>query len=487
MPFQLVVSATIAAAFSLTQPLSVGFAAPTAADVFDPPLPPLRILVSSAESGHNIPGAIVTMQVGAETYTVTADASGKATFSQVPYSPNLPAIVDNEGQTLVSTRMRVIVTVSAPDYLPLKKEHVFFEHDRFREMRLVPLKTGFTTTEIVAAKGSRLSIPKLGTLTVEEGALLQDTRLRITVIPHASTSPSLVEGVLRFELYLQTIDASGNPIPGLIASNGHITLDADLPEKEIEPAGAHGDWRSLHLGTQFSGTSWSPAVFDTENNHITMPLREGYNLLDRRYSVPDSTSNWEWTPWRLGPPRHTSTAIVPGDAPANILCGAFTNGASVKIEAGTTLAGSASLSAEAVGQVGWDAGMLFAKASAKLGLSLEGTLTGSVSLTTSREYHVFTPPSGTITGLPHPLSPPYSCISGTAHLNALTKTYELWAERERPCPPNGTELDWKSLGTMTISGGLLMWYDIHWDTNCPGCSSGGTVPPFPGDPTWSVN
>ena len=82
---------------------------------------------------------------------------------------------------------------------------------------------------------------------------------------------------------------------------------------------------------------------------------------------------------------HTATSVSLGGVDAAILCGHYIHGASHSVRAGTTIEGSATLSAEAAAEAGWSANLFFGKLSAKMGLKVSGSLTGSVAVTTATE------------------------------------------------------------------------------------------------------
>ena len=184
---------------------------------------------------------------------------------------------------------------------------------------------------------------------------------------------------------------------------------------------------------------------------------------------------------------HTATSVSLGGVDAAILCGHYIHGASHSVRAGTTIEGSATLSAEAAAEAGWSANLFFGKLSAKMGLKVSGSLTGSVAVTTATESGASVSGGDTINGQPSPLSPPYSCISGTAHLSSIWKTNRVYATRWKTCNGQITEGESKLIGTVSLFGNTMIWFDVQWDASCPGCAAGGTLPPLPSDPTWSLN
>ncbi len=404
-----------------------------------------------------------------------------ATFPSLAYVANTTAELDDEGNELIEARMLADVTVSASGYLPFKDEIIFSQFDRLGEVRLVPRQTGFTTPEISAASGGKFLLPKLGTLVVASNALLADARLRIVPIPMESTSPSLLNGTLRQQFWLEAVGPNGQSLSNVIAPNSEgISLSSVLPFTETEPANDTGSWYARNFDAAFVLKKTTEAVFDAEDNQITMILGEGNNLLERAYATSVGEGCVAGA-WKLES-RHVSTEVTI-TANAAILCGLYLNSISASVSKGESVETTAELSAEVAVELGWEGKALFGKVSGKLGVKVTGSISGTTAKTTLAEGKAESPSTGTINGAAQPLAPPYSCISGNAHVGMVYKTYRLFAFRRKVCENGTIERQIKVLGTLQVAQGVSLWFsDLVWDNTCPGCPTSGTIPSFPQNP-----
>lgn len=445
-----------------------------------------RLHVTSAVDGDAVPEAFVLLSPDTpQQATSVSNATGHAVFPDIEIPPSV------QGDEM---RSWYIARVFRTGFLPLQRAVWFSEREACGMLRLVPEGAGFLTPWIHATRGGRFHLEGLGLLVVAPGALAHDVALRLTPIPMVSWSYGLPEsdpGAILYQVHVAAQDAQGSPAPGALPQvpNG-ITLTVQLPVVQQVPGAMGVTWLNHARGDTF-GHDHVGAAFVADSGVATISLGAGHNILMETYHVPGAAGCGPWGPWELDwkyvQSRRTPHAI------AGFNCGRFTSGASARVHKGEQRTSTMEISATAVQEVGYQAGVDIAKLTGKTGFSLTGITSQSVCTTTASESEARVGHgegvNGSASGAPAGTQGDYDCTTGKVILGSIYRKYDIWARRRRVCPDGSIEREAKKLGSVEVFFGVGKWYEGPmpndpgpvWNGNCAGCAATGQVPPFAPD------
>ena len=401
------------------------------------------------------------------------DADGVARFTALPVaSPPHPEDVE-----ALTNPPKYVMQASPEGYLPANRGFSLNAVARRGVLQLVPDDTGVVTPKIGATAGGRIQLPGLGALHVPPDALLQDAVLRVIPISRAARVSGLVDGDLVYEVWLSSEDEWGVPIPSLPTGFGGIQLTIPLPALPDVPENMTRSWRAHLFTADWSAADSLPVSVNDGSQRATIPVGGGKTLF--RYEYETSVLDCKWGPWAL-----EVTALstrIPAGTSVSVNCGIYANDVSIKVSAGETVTTTYEVGAEVEGTVGWETGVLFAKASAELGVTLSGNASSSTAKTTMVEATKSTPSTGTINGEDQStLTPPWSCVSGTAKYGIEIVTYALWAKRRCVHPDGTIEKQSVDLGTLDAPGRIGIEWDVEIDPDCgEGCDEAVMPDPLP--------
>ena len=423
----------------------------------------LRVLVSDAVSGVAPKAVKVNVVDSVGEHLGVTDEHGAVDFTglfpaSAPESVPFPSLM---------------LEASAHGYLPLRREiHVGPEGWQV-QLALVPRKSGYTTPVIRAAEGGKFTLPNIGLLCVEPGALEQDARLRLSVIPSAAMSSSMVEGQLQYEVSCLALDSNGYPQRGTLSLiPGGVTLAVALPRwgDPVEELTSE-TWSTYSFDESWQLLATTPVhpVDRRAEVAVVIPLVEGFNLLERDYITAPTAGGCEWGPWKVQVALVGTTAILGGQG-QSVICGRYTEHDCIAVGEGqerfTYWAGGnefeqeTSLSAEA----------LLASVSEKVGVKLSGSYgTGKVKSTTTAKERCSK--SGQLIHGGSSLTHPWSCISGEMQMTWSLSSYQVWASRTCVQADGSTSSESVSAGVIELPGPIVNVWDVSIDETCEVCAT----------------
>jgi len=410
--------------------------------------------------------AEVDVALGGDQLTQHTDQDGWASFlpfSIVPTTAPGLSLRERFGE-LDAVRVRARLA----DHVPVSRLVGRDEHGAW--IPLIPFKSGNITPVISAQDGGTVTIPGVGILTANPGALAVDCALLVIPVPAFAQSSDLSEEIVLAQYYIVGLNSFGNPVPGLIlGGNGGLTLSVrrDIlasrrPEAPGETVNSE-TWTCLLYDQDFSLIDSRPMPGSGETSRATIAVGEGLNSFEYSYMAVDDPC--EWGPWEL---QYTVLyCAMPGAAEAQFICGHFIGSTSAETQQGEERTGEMHLDVEASKEVGVKAGTALAGAETKVGLKV--TAGGSYSSTTTTLNKGTKSVSGRIDGQTEgELTPPASCLTGTFLLGPKRIRFSVWARRQ--CTTSGGSIlsESKPLGFIDVWTGMTgEWSgDVHVDSSC---------------------
>jgi hypothetical protein len=435
--------------------------------------PEIKICVISSATGRGLADARVV---------VTADAGGVGreyltdTRGELSLSPTL----------IGSDRLReVVFEVAAEDHVGSRRQRYLDQNGATLYFELAALSQASQTPLLSAGHAYALNLPGLGRLEVAAGALAADARLELLALTPEQVGQLDAEVDLCGAVHLEVKDAAGRPAAHLLsAAPDAIRLTAEPWFKLRLPRDARGgEIQHLEIDGRYRIIE-KRRLGGHRFDRFTTLLLPGLNLFHFDYLSVDGACR-RWGPWAL----HMLPIGSSGDGRVSIpiSCGFLGGTGQVGVEAGDEVTNTLGISAEASAQVGWEAGALFGRVSAQVGLKVTGNFANSTTHTRLIESSVGTPPSGTANGAPAgQLTPPWSCMDGNFVLGFVDKRFACYARRLCLDPGSG---GWnlKYLGEVEVSQGLESWLEnLRWNASCPGCTPTGQLPTVPHPNTETV-
>ncbi|MEZ6197004.1 MAG: hypothetical protein R3F20_14955 [Planctomycetota bacterium] len=432
----------------------------------------IGVRVVSATTGDPIVGAAVLLDVEGAVWTGGTGADGRVSF---------PAKLPRAGAVAAAAALRL--EVRAPGFATLARE--CFGGERTGELvaQLWPEDAALTTGLVLAAKGGSFVLPGLGRLEVAPGALAADAHLRVLAPPPSSSCASVFEGEVLRDLRLDAVDAGGHPMSGVIPTGptGVRLFVAPWYRPSRVEGATNLALEALALDADLAVVRTRPVTW-ARPGLLEVELGDGRNVVRLDYGVPDAGCR-EWSPWSL--------ELLPiagsgdGRVVVPISCGYLGSTGSLAVAQGQEQASVLGISAEASASVGWEAGTVFARVSAQVGVTVRGDFRHQTATTEMVESRIGTPTVGTANGAPpSALLPPWACTDGDFVLGIVSETYACYARRI--CRDPGSKLvEFKPLGNLKVAQRLSFWYaNLTWNPTCPGCSPTGMTPATH-DPNWS--
>ncbi|HEB53841.1 MAG TPA: hypothetical protein ENI87_11365 [bacterium] len=379
----------------------------------------------------------------------------------------------------------LVVRIEHSAYLPFRRFVRFTESDRVHYRPIVPVDAGYDTGMVNASRGGRFSIEGLGTVEVDANVLSQDAQLRLIVVPQVSWSDLAASaGVMCFQVWLSARDAAGNPLSGALPPHMdgiRLHIQRSLTAAPVIPADAVNiAWTSHCVGDFSVGPQSQAAVVD--DGSVSMPIGRGHNMLYVDYAVPaDATGTCFWGPWKIDVRETGQRGHQDGPSVA-VICGVITQTSSFSVSANDSYETDVAFEADNMWEFGVE-GMtsLVSAAAAKAGYASTYSAASKRIKTQAKKQTLTTQYQETISGKPAGQQPSgYDCISGTKVHGMLFKKYDVFAVRYHTCGLPPFE---KRLASFELYAGLTSWLegpngqvDPVWDTTCPGCAGGGTLP-----------
>ena len=424
----------------------------------------LRIQASDAISGDFAEAVTVEVIDSKGAHIGVTDENGVVDF--LGLVPAKPSGTDVDPTITLKTFSR--------HFLPRRTE-VIVDIDRgHAQLALVSRKFGQATPVISAAKGGKFKLANLGELSVAAGALETDARLWLSVVPNTAMDSSMVKGQLFYELWCVALDADGNPQPGTLAfSNREVSLRVNLPtlrypKEELE---------SQTLTAYSFDENWMQ--FETapvrwqENRKgvtVTVPIAEGFNLIERDYTTVEQPSGCRWTPWKITTKLISVTPCVGSGQGQSIYCGWYSENACIEVPPGMEYTGTWESNAEVARRINLSDRALLAQVSSSLGMTVSrNPIEGFVTSIHTRKRRC-TRSGQPIHGAPsQSLTPSGSCLSGNMNLALSRAKYEMIATRTCSSPSAsgipGTQR--RILGTVDVAGPLINDWNVAIDPTCP--------------------
>ncbi len=211
-----------------------------------------KFRVAASDTGAPVSQALLSADVlttGAQEQA-RSDMAGYAVFPNI--IPLSGSSTDPEDPPGAQARTRMVLKASPAGYVPFKDELWITESYNSLPLYLVPLSSGVITDLIPSGSGATCVLPGIGTLVVPPGALTQDSRLQVVVVPAHGWMSSLVEKDLRYQVWVTAVDAAGARLPGVMPSAhaAGVTLRVALP-KESRPSAAYERWKSVGYSSDF--------------------------------------------------------------------------------------------------------------------------------------------------------------------------------------------------------------------------------------------
>jgi len=414
----------------------------------------------------------VAATYGEESWSSVSDESGRAVFPELFLPPP-------SASEFVEDLDPIVLTVFSPAFVPMRREVTLNSIHPSTVLQLLPKKRGYVSPLIDAVEGGRFQLPGIGFVQVDPGVLHQDACLRILPVPSESSSPNAISGDLTMQYWVDAVDAGGAEVAALPNSLGGITLRVALPELPKAYNGTEREWSHYSFDAAWALMETSVPTVDESAGVISFDVAGGSNLVAFEYRTVSSVPACEYGPWELLlDPRSTTTPLNWGVS-VSVYCGVYANEVSVKIGAGETKPTTVQFGGEISGELGWTAGTLFTKASAKLGMKISGSVSNGTATTTMAEASKQTPPSGAVNGQDQTLlTPPWSCLTGTARYGLTRVTYSASARRTCTNPDGTIQSELIPLGSIDTPGELTILWDVEVDEDCgEGCEDASA----PGD------
>lgn len=423
----------------------------------------LRVHVSDAVSGV-APKAVKVKVVdsGGEHLGVT-DEHGAVDFTglfpaSAPESVPFPSLV---------------LETSAHGYLPLRKEIHVGPEGWQAQLALVPRKSGHTTPVIRAAEGGKFTLPNIGLLCVEPGALEQDARLQLSVIPSAAMSSSMVEGQLQYEVSCLALDSNGYPQRGTLSLvPGGVTLSVTLPRwgDPVEELTSE-TWSTSSFDESWQLLATTP-VHPVERGAevaVVIPLVEGFNLLERDYRTAPTAGGCEWGPWKVQVALVGTTAMLGGQG-QSVFRGRYTEHDCIAVGEGQERFTSWDVGNEVEQETSLSADALLASVSEKVGVQVSGSYdAGKVKSTTTAKERCSK--SGQLIHGDSSLTHPWSCVSGEMEMTQSLSSYQVWASRTCVQADGSTSSESVPAGVMELPGPIVNVWDVSIDETCGECAT----------------
>ncbi len=429
-----------------------------------------RAVVVDAVTLAPIGGATVAVDGLLGQAVAESDTSGRVTLAGIALPPP-PSVEDDPGALL-------LFNAYASGYVPLARRLELNAVGPDVVLQMVPENAGVLTPLISASQGARLQLPGIGSLKVPPGALSQDAHLRIIDMPPTTWSPSALTADTVYQVWLQTEDSLGHTVPALAPGFSGVELTVEVVRVAQLASGEEYLWRARALNASGAESGILAATAQPGTTVVTFGVTSGITQLDFEKGGAAIAGECNWSPWRL-----TTTALsssLAGGVTVSVNCGIYANYADVTVSAGETKTTEHTFTGSVTGSVGWDAGVLFAKASAALSVTVSGSFASGTATTVQVASSKSTPPSGTVNGQDQStLTTPWSCIAGTATYGVKLTTYRVGASRTCTLPNGNIQSEWVSLGNLTVPGQIIIQWNATIDANCaPGCAT-ATLPPMP--------
>jgi hypothetical protein len=408
-------------------------------------------------------------------YGVDAGVSshdGVATFGAL----TLPGPPANEEDMTIPAPAEFYV--EHPDYLALRRDVVLNTAGSHATLQLVPRRSGVITPLISAATGGRYQLPGVGSLRVPAGTLSHDSYLRVIAIPRVAWSPRASSSTeLTYQVWLGAVDAEGNETAALPRGFGGVELTVEVRHLPALANGEERAWRARSIEMAGGTAAVQAATAQSGTSVVTFDLAAGFTQLEYERSGA-LLGSCNWGPWALGVVPLGSFIAAPTYVSVN--CGFYATPVRVTVSAGETITTGHSITRTATARTGWDAGTLFAKASAEFGVSITGSYSSSTATTTMVSSEKKTPETGTINGVPPAsLAAPWSCVTGTAKFGLEQTRFRMTASR-RCVHPNGTiENETIVLGEMLVPQGVAIEWTASIDASCGEGCEGASLPSLP--------
>ncbi len=435
--------------------------------------PKTKLRLVSTDQGTGLGQVLVTLtdHANGNVEQAKSDMDGYAVFPNV--IPPTGLTTDPDEIPGSEARLYLGTAIAPTGYVPQKKTIWIAQSTKARKLFVVPLSSGSTTGVIGASVGATLALPNIGTLTVPAGALSQDARLQVVVVPTEARTRSLVPNDLRYQVWISAVDSQGNLLPGVMTGvhAAGVTLKVALADQETRPGAITESWTSVGHTPDFSSSASVAAAYNSQLSELTLPLIEGNNCANYSYAYPEPLSSTGTGEWQI------KTQFISRRqqmvASTKFKCGKYANSAEATTSASQTVTSSWSRTVGAEGKVGWKAGVLFAKASAELSVNVSGTWGGATATTKLSSGRAGTPASGTfVEG-----GSSAKCLSGCKAYGLVFVKYKLFAFRRTVLPSGTIVRETEPLGTLEVCAGAQGWVaSITWDPSCIDCTGSGDIP-----------
>lgn len=448
-------------------------ASATAAASPELPTGTVRVSVHDGASFLSIEGAVVRATRAGDSFFETTDADGGVSFPQLPLQPppdvRPPFDSPDELQTYLDTRSQDRLLVQKDGYVPVTRlvdASLSYAHD----VRLMPLRSGSITPVIDAEDGGTVSVPNVGLIDVEPGTLAVDAALLVMEVPGSSRSLDLFEELSVTQIYIQPVDAVGNPIEDVVlGGSGGMTLRrrSSFLERRVpdSPDVVNVSWESRLYDDEFQLVDQRPLQGGASQGEATFAVGEGSNFFTVAYEYEDD--DCACGPWNLDAYEQRFWIVGNG---TDINCGNITGTETASTSEGAEYTQAMSVDKSASAEVSASAEALVGAVEAKAGVGVSTNSSRTESTSTVHESEVSVEYGENIDGTPagDPMDEPESCISGSVLLGRKVTEYELVAVRECWCPQLGGYLEMKSLGYIRISSGVdkVFSNDMHIDSTC---------------------